>query len=146
MALWAIMAAPLFMSNDLRTLNSGARAILQNKAAIAINQDPLGIQGRRLIKVYAEQVHEKDTTFFISFFPSHPFFLFPFFRFFQESSGIEVFWRPLSNEASALVFFSRRTDMPYRYRTSLKVLDYTPGTYKVNAVSIKASESHVLVK
>lgn len=53
MALWAIMAAPLFMSNDLRTLNSGARAILQNKAAIAINQDPLGIQGRCLIKVFA---------------------------------------------------------------------------------------------
>ncbi|MCJ8743134.1 hypothetical protein PDJAM_G00090300 [Pangasius djambal] len=98
MALWAIMAAPLFMSNDLRTLNSGARAILQNKAVIAINQDPLGIQGRRLIK---------------------------------ESSDIEVFWRPLSNKASALVFFSRRTDMPYRYQTSLKVLSYTPGSYKV---------------
>ncbi|KAF7694179.1 alpha-N-acetylgalactosaminidase [Silurus meridionalis] len=98
MALWAIMAAPLFMSNDLRTLNSGARAILQNKVAIAINQDPLGIQGRRLIK---------------------------------ESYGIEVFWRPLSNKASALMFFSRRTDMPYRYKTSLKVLDYTPGSYKV---------------
>lgn len=53
MALWAIMAAPLFMSNDLRTLNSGARAILQNKAVIAINQDPLGIQGKRLIKVFS---------------------------------------------------------------------------------------------
>lgn len=52
MALWAIMAAPLFMSNDLRTLNSGARAILQNKAAISINQDILGIQGRRLLKVF----------------------------------------------------------------------------------------------
>ncbi|XP_062850742.1 alpha-N-acetylgalactosaminidase [Trichomycterus rosablanca] len=98
MALWAIMAAPLFMSNDLRTLNSGARAILQNKAAISINQDVLGIQGRRLLK---------------------------------ESNGIEVFWRPLSNKASALVFFSRRTDMPYRYQTSLQALNYTAGTYKV---------------
>lgn len=51
MALWAIMAAPLFMSNDLRTLSSGAQAILQNKAVISINQDPLGIQGKRLKKV-----------------------------------------------------------------------------------------------
>ncbi|XP_062324067.1 alpha-N-acetylgalactosaminidase-like [Osmerus eperlanus] len=50
MALWAIMAAPLFMSNDLRTLDSRARAILQNKAAISINQDPMGVQGRRLLK------------------------------------------------------------------------------------------------
>lgn len=51
MALWAIMAAPLFMSNDLRTISSGARNILQNKMAISINQDVLGIQGRRLVKV-----------------------------------------------------------------------------------------------
>lgn len=51
MALWAIMASPLIMSNDLRNLDNSARAILQNKMAISINQDPLGIQGRRLLKV-----------------------------------------------------------------------------------------------
>lgn len=51
MALWAIMAAPLIMSNDLRTLSNDARAILQNRAAIAINQDPRGVQGRRLLQV-----------------------------------------------------------------------------------------------
>lgn len=49
----------------------------------------------------------------------------------QESSGIEVFWRPLSDSASTLVFFSRRTDMPYRYTTSLGKLNYTTGVYKV---------------
>uniref|UniRef100_A0A8C7PFR8 Alpha galactosidase A C-terminal domain-containing protein n=1 Tax=Oncorhynchus mykiss TaxID=8022 RepID=A0A8C7PFR8_ONCMY len=48
MALWAIMAAPLIMSNNPRTLSSEARAIMQNRAAIAINQDPMGVQGRRL--------------------------------------------------------------------------------------------------
>lgn len=51
MSLWAIMAAPLFMSNDLRTIRSGARSILQNKMAISINQDAMGIQGRRIVKV-----------------------------------------------------------------------------------------------
>lgn len=51
MALWAVMAAPLYMSNDLRSISAEARAILQNKLAIAINQDPLGIQGRRIVKV-----------------------------------------------------------------------------------------------
>lgn len=50
---------------------------------------------------------------------------------FKEKSGIEVFWRPLSSNASALVFFSRRTDMPYRYETSLSKLNYTTGSYKV---------------
>lgn len=101
MALWAIMAAPLFMSNDLRTISSGARTILQNKMIIGINQDPLGIQGRRIVK---------------------------------EKSAIQVFWRPLSKNASALVFFSGRTDMPYRYKTSLSKLNYTTGSYKVTDV------------
>uniref|UniRef100_A0A4W5QJQ0 Alpha-galactosidase n=1 Tax=Hucho hucho TaxID=62062 RepID=A0A4W5QJQ0_9TELE len=97
MALWAIMAAPLIMSNNLRTLSSEARAILQNRAAIAINQDPMGVQGRRLL---------------------------------QERSLIEVYWRPLSQSASALVFLSRRQDMPYQYHTSLAKLNYTAGSYE----------------
>lgn len=50
MALWAIMAAPLFMSNDLRTVEPKFKAILQNKDVIAVNQDALGIQGKRLSK------------------------------------------------------------------------------------------------
>ncbi|XP_029985158.1 alpha-N-acetylgalactosaminidase-like [Sphaeramia orbicularis] len=117
MALWAIMAAPLFMSNDLRTISSGARAILQNKMIISINQDALGIQGRRIVK---------------------------------EKSGIEVFLRPLSNNASALVFFSRRHDMPYRYQTTLSKLNYTTGRYKIidvytdKATELKDSTSFVV--
>ena len=51
MALWAIMASPLFMSVDLRTIRPEMKSILQNQAVLAINQDPLGIQGRRVFKV-----------------------------------------------------------------------------------------------
>jgi len=51
MAIWAIVAAPLIASVDLRTIRPDSKAILQNKEAIAINQDPLGIQGRRIFKV-----------------------------------------------------------------------------------------------
>ncbi|XP_072914607.1 alpha-galactosidase A [Hemitrygon akajei] len=50
MALWAIMAAPLLMSNDLRNLNPESKALLQNRFVIAINQDPLGIQGHHVTK------------------------------------------------------------------------------------------------
>uniref|UniRef100_A0A8C6STJ4 Alpha-galactosidase n=1 Tax=Neogobius melanostomus TaxID=47308 RepID=A0A8C6STJ4_9GOBI len=98
MALWSIMASPLIMSNDLRSLDNAARAILQNKAAISINQDPLGIQGRRL---------------------------------FKEKTKIEVYWRPLVDAASALVFLSRRSDMPYHYHTSLEKLGFGKGNYEV---------------
>lgn len=51
MAMWAVMASPLFMSNDLRTIRPEMKEILLNKAVIAINQDPLGIQGKRVYKV-----------------------------------------------------------------------------------------------
>ena len=44
MAMWAIFAAPLLMSVDLRTLKPDYKAILKNKKIIAVNQDPLGIQ------------------------------------------------------------------------------------------------------
>merc|ERR1712130_203760 len=47
--LWAMMAAPLFLSTDLRTMKPDMRAVLQNTAVIAIDQDPLGIQGRRVL-------------------------------------------------------------------------------------------------
>ena len=54
MALWAIMAAPLIMSTDLRTIRQEFKDILLNQDVIKINQDPLGIQGRHVkqIKVY----------------------------------------------------------------------------------------------
>jgi len=51
MAIWAVVAAPLIASVDLRTIRPASKALLQNKGAIAINQDPLGIQGRRVAKV-----------------------------------------------------------------------------------------------
>ena len=50
MALWCVMAAPLLVSVDLRSIRFESRDLLQNKGAIAINQDPLGIQGRRISK------------------------------------------------------------------------------------------------
>ena len=51
MAMWAIFAAPLLMSVDLRTIKPDYKAILQNRHIISVNQDRLGIQGRRIYKV-----------------------------------------------------------------------------------------------
>lgn len=51
MALWAIMAAPLLMSHDMRDTSAEAKAILQNAQVIAVNQDPLGIQGNKISNV-----------------------------------------------------------------------------------------------
>ncbi|XP_066287886.1 alpha-N-acetylgalactosaminidase-like isoform X4 [Branchiostoma lanceolatum] len=56
MAMWAILAAPLFMSNDLRSISPEARTILMNKEVIRISQDSLGMQGRRVIKEHGIEV------------------------------------------------------------------------------------------
>ena len=47
---WALLAAPLIAGNDLRDMRPQIRDILTNKEVIAINQDPLGQQGRRVRK------------------------------------------------------------------------------------------------
>ncbi|GIX22230.1 MAG: hypothetical protein KatS3mg121_1013 [Gammaproteobacteria bacterium] len=46
-SMWAMMAAPLIAGNDLRRMSEATRAILTNRAVIAVDQDPLGIQGFR---------------------------------------------------------------------------------------------------
>jgi len=45
-SMWVIMASPLITGNDVRNMNATTTAILTNKEAVAINQDPLGQQGR----------------------------------------------------------------------------------------------------
>lgn len=49
-SLWAILAAPLIAGNDLRSMKPEIHDILTNKEVIAVNQDPLGREGRRVWK------------------------------------------------------------------------------------------------
>ncbi len=64
-SLWAIMAAPLIAGNDLRSMTPEIRDILTNKEVIAIDQDPLGRQGRRVwkdgdLEVWGKQLKNGD--------------------------------------------------------------------------------------
>lgn len=47
-SMWCIVAAPLIAGNDLRNMPSDIVEILTNKEIIAVGQDPLGKQGRRV--------------------------------------------------------------------------------------------------
>ena len=60
MALWSIMAAPLIMSVDLRIIRPEFTEILQNKNLIAINQDKLGVMGKRIGKVNSIEIWSKQ--------------------------------------------------------------------------------------
>jgi alpha-galactosidase len=48
MAMWAIVAAPLIAGIDLTSLSSTTKGILLNSDIIAVDQDPLGLQGYRV--------------------------------------------------------------------------------------------------
>jgi alpha-galactosidase len=64
-SLWALLAAPLIAGNDLRDMTPEIHDILTNKEVIAIDQDPLGRQGRRVwkggdLEVWAKQLKDGD--------------------------------------------------------------------------------------
>lgn len=60
MAIWSISAAPLIMGNDLRNVSDASKAILLNKDAIKVNQDPLGQMGIRITPDTSQQVWARN--------------------------------------------------------------------------------------
>src|SRR3954468_23732638 len=59
-SLWAMLAAPLIAGKDLRSMRPEIHDILTNKEVIAVDQDPLGIQGRRVMKDGDREVWSKQ--------------------------------------------------------------------------------------
>ncbi len=49
-SMWAIFSAPLLAGNDVANMSPDTKEILLNKEVIAIDQDALGQQGRRVVK------------------------------------------------------------------------------------------------
>lgn len=49
MGMWALLAAPLYMSVDLRSIRRESKELLQNKRVIALNNDKLGYPARRVL-------------------------------------------------------------------------------------------------
>jgi alpha-galactosidase len=71
--MWCMLAAPLIAGNDLRNMSQETIDILTNKEAIAVDQDPLGIQGYKYL----------------------------------AEDNLEIWFRPLSEEAWAVCFLNR---------------------------------------
>lgn len=51
MGLWAVLASPLLLAMDLRTITPTCLKLVTNQGALAISNDPLGAPGRRLLTV-----------------------------------------------------------------------------------------------
>ena len=64
---WALLAAPLIAGNDLQNMSAEIKTILTNKEVIAVDQDPLGMEGRRIrkdgdLEVWAKQMQDGSRT------------------------------------------------------------------------------------
>lgn len=51
LAIWAVLAAPFLLSADLRVIKPEIKELILNREIIAVDQDTLGIQGKRLSSV-----------------------------------------------------------------------------------------------
>ena len=61
-SLWAMMAAPLIAGNDVAGMDAATREILLNREVIAVDQDALGVQGRRVWRDQGLEVWVKPLT------------------------------------------------------------------------------------
>ncbi len=62
-SLWCILAAPLMLGNDIRNMSDEVIGIITNPEAIAVNQDPLGRQGKKVrddgdFEVWSRELHD----------------------------------------------------------------------------------------
>jgi alpha-galactosidase len=71
MNLWAVLSAPLMLGNDVRIMTRETVALLSNGEVIAVNQDKLGRQGKRIAQQGDTQVWAKplaDGSVAVAFF------------------------------------------------------------------------------
>ena len=59
-SLWCLLSAPLMAGNDLRSMPAEIKEILTNREVIAVDQDPLGMQGRRVKREGDREVWAKQ--------------------------------------------------------------------------------------
>ena len=59
-SLWALMAAPLIAGNDLRDMDQATKDILLNQEVIAVDQDPLGTQGKPISETTQQEIWSKQ--------------------------------------------------------------------------------------
>jgi len=58
-SLWSVLASPLMAGNDLRSMAEPVRSILTAPEVIAVNQDPRGFQGYRILRDGGREIYNK---------------------------------------------------------------------------------------
>jgi alpha-galactosidase len=128
-SLWALMAAPLIAGNDLRDMSEATIEILTNPEVIAVNQDPLGVQGTPLSKsttleVWAKPLAGNDTYAVILFNRT------------EAEADITVTWNSLGLAASSALV----RDLWLRADVGVVPDEYTAAVPSHGVVMLKVTE------
>ena len=88
MAMWCMLNSPLMLGVDLRRVNKGDEIynIIANKDLIALDQDPLGVQAKRLFTTISCDEPDKE--------------------YIRDNNRIDIIAKPLSDGSIALGFFN----------------------------------------
>lgn len=108
MVMWCMMNSPLMLGLDLRRVEKGdwIYNIIANGKLIALNQDTLGIQAKR---IYTTFIEASDDTWYQSQNPNHPG---PDKAYITDHNRVDVLAKPLSDGSIALSFINLN-DQPW---------------------------------
>ena len=92
MAMWCMLNSPLMLGLDLRRVNKGdwIYNIIANEDLIALDQDPLGVQAKRIFTTY----------------PCDD----PSISYIRDNNRVDVLAKPLSDGDIALAFFNLKQE------------------------------------
>ena len=62
-SLWSISKAPLFIGGDVTNMSQTTLDIYLNREVIAVNQDPLGVQGKKVNTSSSQSLHASSAVF-----------------------------------------------------------------------------------
>ncbi len=65
-SLWAITKAPLIIGCDVTNMSAATLSILTNPEVIAVNQDPLGVQGKKVVATSSKSANASNSVFVTS--------------------------------------------------------------------------------
>ena len=68
-SLWALMKAPLIIGCDVTNMSDSTLSIVTNPEVIAVNQDPLGVQGKK-VALYSTQYQNLKSDVIVANCPS----------------------------------------------------------------------------
>lgn len=131
MVMWCMMNSPLMLGMDLRRVKKGDEIwnIIANKDLIALNQDALGIQAKRIASFLGnskESVDAPDTTYI------------------RDNDRVDILAKPLADGSIAISFLNLSDEEKEGYCISVKEILAAVGSKMIEGEAFKNAKKYKL--